>query len=98
MYPSILYVVESVRCVSVMMSKSMLCFFIIMVSCLGLEGRLRSSTFKYAMTRLVAYGMCIGCVLVVEVGLVFGAVISVLNLLARVVVVVLLCLDRKSVV
>ena len=46
------------------------------------------------MLRLVAYGMWMGCVLVVEVGLVLGVVIRVLNLLALVVcvsVVVMLC-------
>ena len=79
---------ESVRCVSVMISASILCFCIIMTSCLGFVGLLMSSTFKYAMFMCFAYGICIGCVCGVDVGVVFGIVISLLNLAALVVCVV----------
>ena len=79
---------ESVRCVSVMISASILCFCIIMTSCLGFVGLLISSMFKYAMLMCFAYGMCIGCVCGVDVLVVFGMVISLLNLAALVVCVI----------
>ena len=75
-------VVESVKCVSVMTSRSILCVFIISTNCLTLVALPMFSTLKYAIVIGVPYGRCIGCDL--EVVCVSNScdVMSCLNLVA----------------
>ena len=76
--------VESVKCVSVMIIRSILLSFMIFVSCFTLAGCLRFSTLKYAITIGVEYGICIGWILLLVIESVWSVVISFLNLAALV--------------